>query len=62
MSMAMDKSKQCSSMLKLSEGPLVVRCECNKGHHGKHREFGESVDEYSQKNVSVIIEWLEQEP
>lgn len=57
----MDRVKQCPSMLRLGEGPLEVRCERSEGHHGKHREFGESVDENSKKNVSVVIEWLEQD-
>jgi hypothetical protein len=52
---------QCPSTLKLGKGPLEVRCERNQGHHGKHREYGESVDEHSGRNVSVIIEWLEQD-
>jgi len=57
----MTEVKQCPSTLNLGEGPLVVHCERNEGHYGKHREFGESVDENSGKNVSVIIEWLEQD-
>jgi hypothetical protein len=58
--MMVNQGERCPSTVKLGEGPLVVHCERNAGHHGKHREYGESVDENSGKNVSVIIEWLEQ--
>lgn len=56
-----EEAKRCPSYLELGEGPLGVYCERNEGHHGKHREYGESTDEHSKKNVSVIIEWLEQD-
>ena len=59
--MMVKEANQCPSCLRLGEGPLEVRCERNEGHHGKHREYGESTDEHSGKDVSVIIEWLEQE-
>lgn len=49
-------SESCSSWVKLGEEGLVARCEFNEGHAGNHQEFGESVDEDSGKNVSVIIE------
>jgi hypothetical protein len=55
-----EEAKQCPSFVKLGE-TLVAHCERNEGHHGKHREFGESTDEHSGKHVSVLIEWLEQD-
>jgi hypothetical protein len=57
----MTEVNQCPSLLRLGEGPLEVRCERDEGHRGKHRECGESADEESGRNVSVTIEWLEEE-
>lgn len=58
--MSEEARQVCPSYIELGEGRVAIRCERNDGHRGKHREFFESVDEDSQKNVSVIIEWLEQ--
>lgn len=54
--------KQCSSWIAIGESRVEIRCERGDDHGGKHREFFESTDEHTGKNVSVIVEWLEQEP
>lgn len=53
--------KQCESRICIGESRVEIRCERGGGHSGKHREYFESTDEHTNKSVSVIVEWLEQE-
>lgn len=53
--------KQCQSWIAVGESRVEIHCERSDDHGDKHREYFESTDEHSQKHVSVIVEWVEQD-
>lgn len=55
------EGRQCPSYIEIGEELTRIDCQRNEGHRGKHREFLESTDEHTNKHVSVIVEWLEQD-